>query len=111
MKKDRKIFIVVGIVAVILVSFLIWRSADAPHIQTIFTFKCEKGKTIGASFNPEKVSLRLSGGRTLTLDQGVSGSGARYTNLDGSIVFWNKGETAFLEESGVETYSNCVIVK
>jgi membrane-bound inhibitor of C-type lysozyme len=37
----------------------------------------------------------------------VSGSGARYANSNESFVFWNKGNTAFIEENGKTTYSNC----
>ena len=52
--------------------------------------------------------LTLSDGREISLPQGPSGSGARYANADDSFVFWNKGNTAFIEESGKTTYSGCV---
>lgn len=59
---------------------------------------------------PTKSSSRLSDGRSLSLPQVMSGSGARYANKDESFVFWNKGNTAFITEgaSGEETYSDCV---
>ena len=41
--------------------------------------------------------------------QTVSASGARYANADQSFVFWNKGQTAFIEENGKQTYSGCVV--
>lgn len=110
MKKDRKIFVVVAIVAVILVSFLIWRSGQN-DTQTIFTFSCADKKAIKAVFTPQKVSLTLSNGKRLNLNQAVSASGARYTTLDGSTVFWNKGDTAFIEENGVATYSDCKVIQ
>jgi hypothetical protein len=53
------------------------------------------------------VRLVLSDGRNLTLPQAMSASGARYANKDESIVFWNKGDTAFLEENGRTTYEGC----
>jgi len=42
--------------------------------------------------------------------QAISASGARYANTDESIVFWNKGDTAFIQEGDVTTYENCVVV-
>ena len=51
--------------------------------------------------------LVLSDGRKLSLPQAMSGSGARYANRDESIVFWNKGDTAFLDEKGKTTYEGC----
>jgi len=53
----------------------------------------------------------LSDGRRLALPHALSGSGARYATDDESVVFWNKGNTAFLEEAGKTTYAECVAVK
>jgi membrane-bound inhibitor of C-type lysozyme len=53
------------------------------------------------------VSLTLSDGRKLTLPQAMSGSGARYANAGESVVFWNKGNTSFIEEKGKTTYDGC----
>ncbi|MGZ5917067.1 MAG: MliC family protein [Methyloceanibacter sp.] len=90
--------------------------AAAP--TAVATFTCKGGKTIGASFYADKVELKLSDGRSLSLPQVMSGSGARYANKDESFVleqgryglFWNKGDTAFITEgaAGEETYSGCV---
>jgi putative hemolysin len=73
-------------------------------------FACAAGKSIDATFvnGPKSsVELVLSDGRKLTLPQTMSGSGARYANADESIVFWNKGTTAFIEEKGKTTYDRC----
>ena len=69
------------------------------------TFKCQGGKSIYAN----SVSLKLSDGRSLTVPQAMSASGARYANKDETFVFWNKGDTAFVTEGkdGKETYSGC----
>jgi membrane-bound inhibitor of C-type lysozyme len=74
------------------------------------TFNCEDGKSIDATFYANKVELRLSDGRSLSLPQAMSASGARYANKDESFVFWNKGNTAFITEgaAGKQTYSDCV---
>ena len=76
-------------------------------------FKCAKGKSIAATSYAYKVDLKLSDGRTMTLPQVISGSGARYANADESFVFWNKGDTAFVTEGADETmtYSDCVAAK
>jgi membrane-bound inhibitor of C-type lysozyme len=76
-------------------------------------FKCEEGKTIDATFHADKVDLKLSDGRTLTVPQAMSASGVRYANEDETFVFWNKGDTAFVTEGkdDKETYAGCVTGK
>ena len=82
--------------------------AQAPTAEA--EFKCDGDKSIKAVFYPEKVALTLSDGRTAELPQTVSGSGARYADADEAMVFWNKGDTAFITEGGddKQTYSGCV---
>jgi len=75
-------------------------------IQAIFT--CKDEKSIEAVFAGSKVSLVLSDGRELELDQTLAASGARYANKDETLVFWNKGDTAFIEEKEKTTYSDCL---
>ncbi len=73
-------------------------------------FRCDAGKTLDAVFangTPASVALALSDGRHVALPQARSASGARYANGDESFVFWNKGDTAFIEENGKATYSGC----
>jgi membrane-bound inhibitor of C-type lysozyme len=75
------------------------------------TYTCDDTKWITALYHlPEDqtIDLSLSDGRTLTLSHTLSGSGARYANDDESIVFWNKGNGAFIEENGATTFVNCV---
>ena len=82
--------------------------------DTKATFACKGGKSIAATFAPDSVALKLSDGRSLTLPQAMSGSGARYANADETLVFWNKGDAAFITEGpgeGKETYSGCVVKK
>jgi len=79
-----------------------------PTIQV--TFLCAGGKSIEANFIngvSSSVKLALSDGRALDLPQVESGSGARYANADESVVFWNKGNTAFIEEGGKATFAGC----
>ncbi|MFO1415464.1 MAG: DUF333 domain-containing protein [Burkholderiales bacterium] len=84
--------------------------APAPPAVIRAKFACEGGKTIAATFRngtPASVQLALSDGRKLDLPQAMSASGARYANADESVVFWNKGNTAFLEENGKTTFGGC----
>ena len=74
------------------------------------TFVCDAGKRIDAAFvngPASSVTLALSDGRRISLPQAMSASGARYANANESFVFWNKGDTAFIEENGKTTYSHC----
>ena len=72
-------------------------------------FNCADNKNIKAIFFQDKVELTLSDGRSLLLNQAISASGARYTNSDESFVFWNKGDTAFVEEKTGITFKDCVV--
>ncbi|MEI7480174.1 MAG: DUF333 domain-containing protein [bacterium] len=47
----------------------------------------------------------------MTLPQVISASGARYANTDESFVFWNKGDTAFVNEGDKQTYVDCNLEK
>lgn len=71
--------------------------AESPVATT--TFNCAKHTSIAATFYAHKVDLKLSDGRSMTLPQVVSGSGARYANSDESFVFWNKGNMVTVTES------------
>ena len=89
------------------------RAAPAP--KTIRAhFSCNDGKAVDATFingTRSSVKLVLSDGRKLSLPQALSASGARYATKDESVVFWNKGDTAFIEEAGKTTYAGCVASK
>jgi len=71
-------------------------------------YLCKEKKTVHATYFKEKVIIELSDGRSAQLPQVVSASGVRYANSDGSLVFWSKGPTAFVEEAGKVVYADCV---
>lgn len=78
--------------------------------QIAATFNCQNGTYIQANFfndPPRHVDLTLSNGKNLSLFQTISADGARYANPGETFVFWNKGDTAFIEENGVRTFDNC----
>ena len=93
------------------------------------SYACDEGKTITATYyqgaastapasssTPPvpngSVALVLSDGRSMTLAQTISGSGIRYAAADESIVFWSKGNTAFITEGAdqSQTFSNCIAI-
>ncbi len=112
--------------SVLLAQFLGTDNHQGQLVSTA-TYSCDGGKTISAAYyagvtkapqpqTPDElptptgsVSLTLSDGRKMILPQTVSGSGARYANAGESFIFWNKGETAFVEEGAdqTQTYTNC----
>lgn len=83
-------------------------TAAAPKVAT---FTCGDGKSITATFYPTDdtfVDLVLSDDRSISVPRAMSASGARYAREDESFVFWNKGNTAFVTESGTTTFDDCV---
>jgi membrane-bound inhibitor of C-type lysozyme len=74
-------------------------------------FNCQNQKTIQAIFFEDKAELILSDNRNMLLLKAMSGSGARYTNTNESFVFWNKGDTAFIQEESIETFKDCIVSK
>ena len=76
------------------------------------TFKCQSGKSIGATFYASSVDLKRSDGCSLKVPQAMSASGARCADKDETFVFWNEGDTALSEgKGGKETYSCCAVAK
>jgi membrane-bound inhibitor of C-type lysozyme len=82
--------------------------ADDP-IATV-DYACKDGKTIKAVFHASSVDLVLGDGRTMTLPQAQSADGGRYATADESVVFWSKGNGAFVTEGdpNVQTFADCI---
>ena len=76
-------------------------------------FQCNAGKSIHAVFYKHAVHVALSSGPEVFLPQTISASGARYANDDDTLVFWNKGNTAFVTQGNpnIQTYSGCTTAK
>lgn len=110
--------IIIGVIALILVGagvyYFFFRGTSLKEtLVSTAEYSCDMDKTIKASYYEEgKVKLVLSDGRNLELPLALSASGARYANADESIVFWNKGNTAFITEGSDtnQTYTNCLFV-
>ena len=89
----------------------VWEEYCTTAAPKVASFVCADGKSLIATFYPtddQSVDLVLSDDRKLTVPHAISGSGARYAKPDESFVFWNKGDTAFITESGTTTFDGCV---
>jgi putative hemolysin len=115
-KKIIIISVIILLLFIALITYLFFdqNSKPAPEIITNgikATFNCQDQKFIKAEFfnqTDSYVDLLLSDGRNFQLKQAISASGARYANPDESVVFWNKGNTAFILENDNTTYIDCV---
>ena len=98
----------------------------APKLVATAHYQCDGGKTADARYYQGEskpptgpgqpptpsgsVKLQLSDGRSLTLAQTISADGTRYANTEGSLVFWSKGNGAFVTENDQQTYAGCIQV-
>ncbi|MFA5754832.1 MAG: MliC family protein [Candidatus Paceibacterota bacterium] len=79
---------------------------EVPNASAIFN--CDDDKFIIADFYNGRVDLSLSDRRVISLPHAISASGARYANSAETFVFWNKGDTAFIDENDQRTFENCI---
>jgi membrane-bound inhibitor of C-type lysozyme len=102
-------------IAVFFVGFFIGRKFESKFILgepiSSARFACADNKSIYAEFYKNFVHLEFGGQKTLYLPQTISADGGRYANADESIVFWNKGNTAFVTQGDPnnETYKDCAV--
>lgn len=73
-------------------------------------YACADGKIFLAEFGDGLARITLEDGTSYTLESTVSASGARYANENDEFVFLSKDYGGFIEENGVETYSECALV-
>lgn len=113
----RKQWIIAVTGLLILVASCVYiRNEHTEGLNTqLYSFVCKDNKVITALFyldDDKQADLTLydeSGAKKISLPRAMSGSGARYVNKDETIVFWNKGETAFITEGGKTTFEGCAI--
>lgn len=74
----------------------------------LVSYSCKDEKALIATYKAQSVEVALSDGRMLKLPQTLSGSGVRYANDEESIIFWTKGNGAFLVEGEVTTFEDCI---
>ena len=116
----KKIYILIAIILLISIGLICFYKYPKQEVENIIpknvevissvSFSCKDNKNIQALIFKDKAELNLSDKRNLLLIQGLSASGVRYTNSDESIIFWNKGDTAFIQEGNTETFKDCIVV-
>lgn len=121
MKNKKVLYLFAGLIVVFISIFNLYKDREffqkktenniEEKIINSVIFTCSENKSIQADFFKNKVNLVLKDGRKMSLPQTVSVSGARYANEDESFIFWNKGDTAFVEEKGIMTFKDCAIDK
>ncbi len=95
---------------------------DIKTTTTEVQYMCNAGKSVTASYvsdpggsaNPTgHVDLTFGDGTKITLAETlVSAEGTKYTNADGSLLFWKKGTSVRVLENNKElTYTGCIEVK
>lgn len=68
-------------------------------------YQCDE-KPLSVTLNNDRQQVSFAyEDKTLTLDQGISASGARYT--DGIYVFWSKGDSATVYKRDRVVLNNC----
>ncbi len=111
--KFSQIVAIVIFVAVFFIGILIGKKSEENSILgepiAKAKFTCSGGKVIESIFFKNFVHIETHSLGALYLPQTISASGARYANTDESVVFWNKGNTAFITEGDPNnpTYIDC----
>jgi membrane-bound inhibitor of C-type lysozyme len=114
MKKKKIIFIISSLLVLITLTafFLSYFYKKNPvYKSTIINdvvFACPDNLKIRATFYKDKVIIDYRN-KNIELPQSLSASGARYEK--DNLVFWNKGDMAFVQENGITTIDNCVVEK
>jgi membrane-bound inhibitor of C-type lysozyme len=117
MKKKNLIAIGIVILSILVLTIVIRTPIQSTQNEVVveesgtekaYVFMCPDGQVVQAMFEDDMALVLLPGGTPELLNIAISASGARYTNQDESLVFWNKGNTVMVEENGVMTYVDCV---
>lgn len=132
----NKYFKIGVVIIVILVALFAWKkpkdNTPVKSERTLITsvkYMCDNDKSISVAYYEDKeltqpiegepavpsnsVDISLDEGPLMLLTQTVSASGARYANIDESLVFWNKGDEALIMRNNEmdQTYKNCTAQK
>jgi len=111
--KFSQFIAIVLFVIVFFVGFTLGRKVENKSVLgspiSSAVFKCSDNKVIYTEFYKNFVHIKTDKLGSKYLPQTISASGARYANEDESIVFWNKGNTAFITEGNpnTPTYMDC----
>jgi hypothetical protein len=109
-----QIFAVVLFLVVFFVGFFVGRPFGARMVTgdplIIAKYICEGNQKVRVDYYENFVYIKFEGIKTY-LQRTISASGVRFANGDESLVFWGKGDGAFIELDGVIYIDNCVVEK
>lgn len=102
----RKIFWIVFFALIIAVVWLLNGSLKGDNL----TFVCPSGNEIAIrymDYSGSVVRMALSESLIFELERTETVSGARFANLDETVVFWNRDDGATVELDGSILYDSC----
>ena len=114
----KNILVLVIIVIIGVVGYLFYiqnnpvdDTQSATYSSDVYTFAAPEGQ-FTIQYNEEGTKAQLSyDGTQYELDSVVSGSGAKYENTDGTVMFWEHQGKALFEINGEEVFAeNAVLV-
>jgi len=107
MKKSSVLLLLSAAIIILIAAagFIKFNFFDAPYVGEPVTYSTTSGDIITAHFKTDD-SVEVSGPNfeSVHLKRSQSASGERYSNSDGSFVFWSKKDTLFIEEDGDITF-------
>lgn len=109
MKKFNIITLVLLLIVILTALVLFWDKTE-PEMVDYFNFTCSTGPDLKIAYSVEgdRATL-LFDEEEYQLQRAVSGSGARYTNSDESIIFWEHQGEATLEIDGSLVAEGCYL--
>jgi membrane-bound inhibitor of C-type lysozyme len=103
-----------GVLLILVAILLAWyelvlvpmaHTTAAPASSPAVSYFCDEG-VLQVTYASSSVSVTFPDGRTVLLQQTMSGSGTRYEAS--GTVFWSKGDDAFVTVGDTTPYNNCV---
>jgi heat shock protein HslJ len=108
MKRPLKTLLIAALSCALLIAIagiIKFNFLDTPYDGEPISYVSANGETIIAHFKTDN-SVDVSGHdfETVSLDSSPSASGARYSNQDGSFIFWAKGDEVVILKDDIITF-------
>jgi len=108
MKKPLKTLLIAALSCALLIAIagiIKFNFLDTPYDGEPISYVSANGETIIAHFKTDN-SVDISGHdfEIVSLDSSPSASGARYSNQDGSFIFWAKGDEVVILKDDIITF-------
>ncbi len=109
-----QIFAIILFLVVFFVGFFVGRPFGARTVTgdpvIMAKYVCEEGQKVRVDYYENFVYIKFEGFKAY-LQRTMSASGVRFANSDESLVFWSKGDGAFIELDGATYIDNCLVEK